>query len=110
MGYKALRNTYAIDASSGVEVRRLVSAGDVFPFGYEPSDSADVEQTDEVATSGQVVGGSASVDANAGGGDAIDGLKGEDLENAVADADIEGRSSMSADEKRQALRDAGYTP
>lgn len=33
-------------------------------------------------------------------------LTGDDLDKAVADANIEGRSSMTADEKRQALRDA----
>lgn len=31
-------------------------------------------------------------------------LSGEDLDNAVRDADIPGRSSMTADQKRQALR------
>lgn len=102
MGYKAVRNTYAIDASSGVEVRRLVVAGDVFPEGYEPSETSDVEETDQKVVSGHVISDDAS--------DPIDDLKGEDLEAAVADADIEGRSSMSAAEKRQALRDAGYTP
>jgi hypothetical protein len=38
-------------------------------------------------------------------GDKYDDLTGEDLDKAVAEADIEGRSSMTADEKRQALRD-----
>lgn len=112
MGYKATRNTYAIDASSGVEVRRLVSAGDVFPAGYEPETSSDVEQTDEVATVDNIVGGSASVDPNAGSvdanstGDPVDDLKGEDLDARAADLEIEGRSSMTADEKRDAIRKA----
>lgn len=39
-------------------------------------------------------------------GDDIDDLTGDDLENAVRDADIAGRSSMTADEKRAALRAA----
>lgn len=34
----------------------------------------------------------------------IDDLAGDDLDQAVRDADIEGRSSMNADEKRAALR------
>lgn len=34
----------------------------------------------------------------------IDDLKGEALDKAVADANIEGRSAMTADEKRDALR------
>jgi len=102
VGFKALRNTYAIDASSGVEVRRLVVAGDTFPEGYEPSETSDVEETDEKVVSGHVVSDDAS--------DPIADLKGEDLDDAVADAGIEGASSMKADEKRQALRDAGYTP
>ena len=38
--------------------------------------------------------------------DDIDNLAGEDLEQAVRDADIAGRSEMTADEKRQALKDA----
>lgn len=104
MGYKATRNTYAIDASSGVEVRRLVKAGAVFPHGYEPETASDVEQTDEAPpTSGQVVGGSASVQANtADSGE----LKGEALDKRAAELDIEGRSDMSADEKRQAIAEA----
>lgn len=102
MGYKALRNTYAVDASSGVEVRRLVVAGDVFPEGYEPSSNSDVEETDQKAISGHVISEDAA--------DPIDDLKGDDLEKAVQDADIEGRSDMNAEQKRQALRDAGYTP
>lgn len=36
--------------------------------------------------------------------DGIDALAGEDLDKAVADADIAGRSSMTAEEKRAALR------
>lgn len=39
-------------------------------------------------------------------GEDIDNLKGDALDKAVADANIEGRSSMSADEKRDALRHA----
>lgn len=39
------------------------------------------------------------------GTDSIDQLKGDALEQAAADADIEGRSTMTADEKRAALRD-----
>lgn len=42
-------------------------------------------------------------------GDAIDQLAGDDLDQATRDADIDGRSSMTADEKRDALRAAGYT-
>lgn len=38
-------------------------------------------------------------------GDEYDALSGEELDAAVRDADIPGRSSMTADEKRQALRD-----
>lgn len=41
------------------------------------------------------------------GPDKYDELTGDDLEQAVRDADIEGRSGMTADEKRQALRDKG---
>lgn len=102
MGYKALRNTYAVDNSSGVEVRRVVVAGDVFPVGYEPVNNSDVEETDEKVVSGHVVSEDAA--------DPIADLKGEDLDDAVEAAGIEGASSMKADEKRQALRDAGYTP
>lgn len=36
----------------------------------------------------------------------IDDLKGDALERAVTDANIEGRSTMTADEKRAALRSA----
>ena len=35
----------------------------------------------------------------------VDDLAGEELDKAVAEANIEGRSSMTADEKRKALRD-----
>jgi hypothetical protein len=42
--------------------------------------------------------------------DAIAALAGDDLEQAVKNADIAGRSTMTADEKRAALRNAGYTP
>lgn len=38
--------------------------------------------------------------------DDIDQLAGDDLDQAVRDADIEGRSTMTADEKRAALREA----
>lgn len=37
--------------------------------------------------------------------DPFDSLQGEALDNAVREADIEGWSSMRADEKRQALKD-----
>lgn len=37
-------------------------------------------------------------------GDEYDQLTGADLDKAAADADIEGRSEMTADEKREALR------
>jgi hypothetical protein len=43
-----------------------------------------------------------------GGEDKYTALAGQDLEDAVRDADIEGRSSMSADEKRAALRAKGW--
>lgn len=36
--------------------------------------------------------------------DEYDQLKGEDLDKAAADAEIEGRSTMTADQKRAALR------
>lgn len=39
------------------------------------------------------------------GGDDVDNLSGEALDAAVSEADIAGRSSMSADEKRAALRE-----
>lgn len=42
--------------------------------------------------------------------DPIADLAGDDLDQAARDADIEGRSSMTADEKRNALRNAGWTP
>lgn len=42
----------------------------------------------------------------ASGRDRYDELSGDELEQAVRDADIEGRSTMTADEKRAALREA----
>lgn len=44
-------------------------------------------------------------DGATAGGDQVDQLTGDDLEAAVRDANIEGRSTMTADEKRQARRD-----
>lgn len=109
MGYKALRNTYAVETVTGAEVRRLVVAGDAFPFGYEPTDMSDVEETDQVGPSpSNVIGESGAVDS--GAADPIGDLKGDDLDEAVKAAGIEGYSDMKADEKREALRDAGWTP
>lgn len=50
-------------------------------------------------------------DASTGPGDEFSQLTGDDLDEAAAAADIEGRSTMTADEKRDALRDhaAGAT-
>ena len=61
------------------------------------SDATNPLLTDAVPTS-------LSADANFSSVD-VDSLKGEALDQAVADADIEGRSTMTADEKRKALRD-----
>ncbi len=41
--------------------------------------------------------------------DRFDELKGDALDQAVKDAGIEGASTMTADEKRDALRSAGQT-
>jgi hypothetical protein len=43
------------------------------------------------------------------GPDEIDDLKGDVLDAAVKEAEIEGASSLTAEEKRQALRDAGWS-
>jgi hypothetical protein len=104
MGYKAVRNTYAIDKASGVETRRLVVAGDVFPYGYEPTETSDVEEVEGVGASPSGVIGEQNPPAEEE--DAIAALKGDDLDNRAAELEIEGRSSMSADEKRDAIREA----
>lgn len=114
MGYKALRNTYGIESYTGVEVRRQVRAGDLFPAGYEPETPGDVEEVEGVGPSPSNVIGEETASPDS---DAIASLKGDDLDDAVEAAGIDASTggsnqdgSMNAEEKRQALRDAGYTP
>lgn len=116
MGYKALRNTYATERVTGAEVRRLVVAGDMFPAGYEPTEMSDVEEVEGMGPSpSNVIGDDGAV--NSENADPIAGLKGDDLDDAVDAAGIdvsEGGSnadgSKNAEEKREALRQAGWTP
>lgn len=65
------------------------------PPGGEPSKFLDTDAPTSLSAD----------QAGSGSGDDIDALAGDDLDAAVRDADIEGRSDMTAEQKRQALRD-----
>lgn len=109
MGYKALRNTYAIDSTSGVEVRRLVTAGSVFPPGYEPIESSDVESVEGTGPDpANIASGVQGASPDVGGGGE---LKGQALEDRIEELGGYEELGLSqdarADEKREAVAQAG---
>jgi hypothetical protein len=97
MARKATRDTYGVEMVGGVEVRRLVKAGDPVPDTYTVPDG-DVEGGSGAAT--------ASIDPTAGPSGGDEELSGEELDARAAELDIKGRSSMTADEKREAIAEA----
>jgi len=70
------------------------------------SDATNPALTEAVPTALSVDGGGLHISGSSSSTDDIAELKGDELDQAVKDAGIEGRSTMTADEKRDALRKA----
>lgn len=104
MARVATKNTYGTEMVGGVEVRRLVVAGDPVPDHYNVDSDAvrEIESTEPGGRVGQGVS-EAIVQPGDDGGEQ---LEGDALNNRAKELDIKGRSNMTADELRAAIADA----
>lgn len=131
MAKKALQNTYGYETVGGVEVRRLIVAGDIVPDHYRVESASDFEPTGQEAMpeypapetetrdpheAGLEAGTTDEAGANAepvGGGDASE-LKGDALEDRIEELGgyeaLGLASDAKADEKRAAVAEAGQVP
>lgn len=109
MARKATRDTYGIEIVGGVEVRRLVKAGDVIPDTY----SVEGGSVEGGPAEAPAAGADATAPPNPGVGTAdtpVEDLKGDDLESAIEEHGgyeaLGLASDAKADEKRSAVAEA----
>jgi hypothetical protein len=104
MARVATKNTYGIETIGGVEVRRLVKAGDPVPDHYE----VDGDAVREVDQGSSPAGSVTNAIAQPGEGTSTPSqeLSGEELDARAKELNVKGRSQMSADELRQAVAEA----
>lgn len=109
--YAAAMTAPSITDKTGISAKYLDGTAPTVPAARAEREAAGTETPTgmivnpphpELSNPGQPGGDAAPA---AAAPDEYDELKGDALDQAVADADIKGRASMTADEKRQALRD-----